>query len=111
MLYPYLMMDALWDDTDRANLRYEATGLGARRASVRVQGYFTQVDHWMTDERRTSSLAKPRDYSMGTRADTRTAGGKAEAVLGGLTVGRSPPEVPSGRSWSGPPPRSGGVVS
>ena len=87
VLYPYLMMDALWDDTDRANLRYEATGLGARRASVRVQGYFTQVDHWMTDERRTSSLAKPRDYSMGTRADTRTAGGKAEAVLGGLTVG------------------------
>jgi iron complex outermembrane receptor protein len=87
VLYPYLMMDALWDDTDRVNLRYEAAGLGARRASVRVQGYFTQVDHWMTDERRTSSLAKPRDYSMGTRADTRTAGAKAEAVFGGLTVG------------------------
>ena len=87
VLYPYLMMDALWDDTNRANLRYEATGIGGRRASVRVQGYFTQVDHWMTDERRTSSLAKPRDYSMGTRAETRTAGGKAEAVLGGLTLG------------------------
>ena len=87
VLYPYLMMDALWDDTNRANLRYEATGLGGRQASVRVQGYFTQVDHWMTDERRTSSLAKPRDYSMGTRAETRTAGGKAEAVLGGLTLG------------------------
>jgi iron complex outermembrane recepter protein len=41
----------------------------------------------MTDERRTSSLAKPRAYSMGTRAETRTAGGKAEAVLGGLTLG------------------------
>ncbi|HEX9187160.1 MAG TPA: TonB-dependent receptor, partial [Vicinamibacteria bacterium] len=87
VLYPYLLMDALWDDTDRVNLRYEATGLGARPASVRVQGYFTQVDHWMTDERRTSSLAKPRDYSMGTQAETRTAGGKAEAVLGGLTLG------------------------
>ena len=87
MLYPYLLMDALWDDTDRVNLRYEATGLGARQASVRAQGYFTQVDHWMTDERRTSSLAKPRAYSMGTRAETRTAGGKAEAVLGGLTLG------------------------
>jgi iron complex outermembrane receptor protein len=87
ILYPYLLMDALWDDTDRLNLRYEATGIGARHASVRAQGYFTQVDHWMTDERRTSSLAKPRDYSMGTQADTRTAGGKAEAVLGGLTVG------------------------
>jgi iron complex outermembrane receptor protein len=95
VLYPYLMMDALRDDTDRANLRYEATGLGARRASVRVQGYFTQVDHWMTDERRTSSIAKPRDYSMGTQADTRTAGAKAEAVLGGLTVGLEGYE----RSW------------
>jgi iron complex outermembrane receptor protein len=87
VLYPYLLMDALWDDTNRANLRYEATGLGARKASVRAQGYFTQVDHWMTDERRTSSLAKPRAYSMGTQAETRTAGGKAEAVLGGLTLG------------------------
>jgi iron complex outermembrane receptor protein len=54
---------------------------------VRVQGYFTQVDHWMTDERRTSSLAKPRAYSMGTQAETRTAGGKAEAIFGGLTFG------------------------
>ena len=87
VLSPSRLMDALWDDTDRVNLRYEATGLGARRASVRAQGYFTQVDHWMTDERRTSSLAKPRAYSMGTRADTRTAGGKVEAVVGGLTVG------------------------
>jgi iron complex outermembrane receptor protein len=86
-LYPYLMMDALWDDTDRVNLRYEATRLGARHASLRAQGYFTRVDHWMTDERRTSSLAKPRDYSMGTQAATRTAGGKVEAVVGGLTVG------------------------
>jgi iron complex outermembrane recepter protein len=87
VLYPYLLMDALWDDTDRLNLRYEATGLGARRASVRAQGYFTQVDHWMTDEKRTSSIGRPRAYSMGTRAETRTVGGKAEAVLGGLSVG------------------------
>ena len=87
VLYPYLLMDALWDDTDRVSLRYEATGLGARQASVRAQGYFTRVDHWMTDERRTSSIAKPRAYSMGTQAETQTAGGRAEGVLGGLTVG------------------------
>jgi iron complex outermembrane receptor protein len=87
VLYPYLMMDALWDDTDRLNLRYEATGLGTRRASVRAQGYLTRVDHWMTDERRTSSVSKPRSYSMGTRAETRTTGAKVEAVLGGLTLG------------------------
>ena len=87
LLYPYLLMDALWDDTDRVNLRYEATGLGARRASLRAQGYFTQVSHWMTDERRTSSIAKPRAWSMGTQAETHTAGGKAEVVLGGLDLG------------------------
>ncbi len=87
VLYPYLMMDALWDDTDRVNLRYEATGLGARRASLRAQAYVTRVEHWMTDERRVSSLGKPRAWSMGTLADTRTVGGKAEAVLGGLTLG------------------------
>jgi iron complex outermembrane receptor protein len=87
VLYPYLLMDALWDDTDRLNLRYEATGLGARRASVRAQGYLTRVDHWMTDEKRTSSLSKPRAWSMGTRAETRTVGGKVEAVVGRLTLG------------------------
>ena len=85
--YPYLQMDAMWDDADRLSLRYEATGLGARQASVRVQGYFTRVDHWMTDESRVSSDGKPRAYSMGTRADTRTAGGKAEAMVGPLTFG------------------------
>jgi iron complex outermembrane receptor protein len=87
ILYPYLQMDAISDDATRVNLRYEATGLGARRASLRVQGYLTQVDHWMTDERRSSSLTKPRPYSMGTRAATQTAGGKAEAVLGSLAIG------------------------
>ena len=86
-LYPYLLMDAIRDDADRLNVRYEATSLGARRASVRVQGYLTQVDHWMTDESRTSAVGKPREYSMGTRAGTRTLGGKAEALLGGLTLG------------------------
>lgn len=87
VLYPYLLMDALWDDTDRLNLRYEASGLGARRASLRAQAYFTRVEHWMTDERRLSSLGRPRAWSMGTQAATRTLGGKAEAVLGGLTLG------------------------
>jgi iron complex outermembrane receptor protein len=87
VLYPYLLMDAGFDDTDRANLRYEATGLGARQASVRVQAYLTRVDHWMTDELRVSAVGRPRAYSMATRAETRTVGGKAEAVAGGLAAG------------------------
>jgi len=87
VLYPYLLMDAIRDDTDRVNLRYEATRDGERPASLRVQGYFTRVEHWMTDEWRSSSVAKPRPYSMGTQAETRTSGGKLEVVRGGLSVG------------------------
>jgi iron complex outermembrane receptor protein len=87
VLYPYLLMDAVWDDTDRLNLRYEATGIGARRKGARIQGYLTRVNHWMTDALRVSAAGKPRAYSMATRADTRTLGGKAEAVVGGLTAG------------------------
>ncbi|MCL4818956.1 MAG: TonB-dependent receptor [Vicinamibacteria bacterium] len=87
ILYPYLMMDALRDDTDRVSLRYEVTGLRDGQSNLRVHGYFTRVDHWMTDEARVSSVAKPRTYSMGTQADTRTVGGKAEVVFGRLTLG------------------------
>lgn len=87
VLYPYLMMDALRDDTDRANLRYEIAGLGARQAAVRLQAYWTRVEHWMTDERRTSSLDRARPYSMGTAAETRTTGGKLELVASGLSLG------------------------
>jgi iron complex outermembrane receptor protein len=86
-LYPYLAMDAVWDDADRLNLRYQASGLGARGASVRVQAYFTRVDHWMSDEWRTSSIGRSRAYSMGTRADTRTLGGRAEGGAGGWRLG------------------------
>jgi iron complex outermembrane receptor protein len=54
---------------------------------LRAQGYFTQVDHWMTDEARVSSIARPRAWSMATQADTRTAGAKLEVALRGATLG------------------------
>ena len=41
----------------------------------------------MTDEYRTSAAGMPRDYSMGTQADTRTTGGRVEASAGALTTG------------------------
>jgi len=87
VLYPYLMMDAIRDDTDRANVRYEKAPAGAASTGLRGQAYFTQVDHWMTDEARVSSVGKPRAWSMGTQADTRTAGAKLEAVRAGLSLG------------------------
>jgi iron complex outermembrane receptor protein len=87
VLYPYLAMDALTDDTDRASLGYEGTGLSRHLQSLRVQAYLTRVDHRMTDALRSSSAGAPRGYSMGTNASARTAGGRVEAVLGGVTLG------------------------
>jgi iron complex outermembrane receptor protein len=86
VLYPYLMMDAVYDNGDRLNFGYEIGGSGLVK-SLRLQGYFTDVSHWMTDEFRTSSLNLPRSYSMGTRAKTETFGGKVEATLRSLVIG------------------------
>ena len=94
--YPYLMMDAVYDDTDRAHLSYEWGGAGALD-SLSAHAYFTRVQHWMTDEFRTSS-ADPnfaRDYSMGSQAETQTGGGRIEAKVRRTTLGV---EV-SRRSW------------
>ncbi len=87
VLYPYLQMDAVYDDTDRFNFGYQISGLQSAVKSVRIQAYHTQVDHWMTDEYRTSSAGFPRVYSMGTLAGTKTTGGKIETGLGNLTLG------------------------
>ena len=87
VLYPYLMMDALYDNTDRVNLGYEIRRPRRAIQALRLQTYFTQVRHWMTDEFRTSSLSLPRSYSMGTFASTAALGGKFETDLGGLVLG------------------------
>jgi iron complex outermembrane recepter protein len=87
VLYPYLMMDALYDNTDRVNLGYEIRRPRHTVQALRLQTYFTQVKHWMTDEFRTSSLSLPRSYSMGTDASTAAFGGKFETDLGGFVLG------------------------
>jgi len=88
MLYPYLQMDALYDNADRAALRFERPRTGARVSAIRADVYWSRVDHWMTDELRISSSTAPRAYSMGTDAATNTFGGRAEAQIGaGTTVG------------------------
>jgi len=87
VLYPYLMMDALYDNTDRVNLGYEINRPWRAIQALRLQTYFTQVRHWMTDEFRSSALSLPRSYSMGTFASTAALGGKFEADLGGLVLG------------------------
>lgn len=84
LLYPYLLMDAGYDNADRVTGSYEA-GQGA--APLRVLLYFTRVKHWMTDELRTSSSGAPQPFSMATFAGTRTLGGRLDKSWGGLHVG------------------------
>jgi iron complex outermembrane recepter protein len=87
VLYPYLQMDASYDDADRWSLGYDyRRALGAVK-SVRVNAYATRVEHWMTDEFRLTSTGMARAYSMATMAKTETQGVKAEAALSGLTTG------------------------
>lgn len=87
VLYPYLQMDAIYDNTDRLNLSYEISPSKGPWKSLRLQTYFSQVRHWMTDAFRATSLDKPRDYSMGTLADTTAQGAKVEAETGPWTFG------------------------
>ncbi len=87
VLYPYLLMDADFDDADRVGLRYDAQALSDRLTSLTAHAYYTQVAHWMTDQYRTSSVAGSRGYSMGTMAGTRTIGFKVDAELGRLVMG------------------------
>jgi len=84
--YPYLAMDAGWDDMDRVNLRYEE-GRPGDTVRVSAQGYWARVDHWMDDRLRVSSAGTPRGYSMATMARTRTWGGRLQAARGGTTAG------------------------
>ncbi len=87
VLYPYLQMDAIYDDTDRAGLAYEIDDISDAVHSLRFQTYFTQVRHWMTDAFRTTSVNAPRAYGMGTLAETRAIGGRIEAAIQRMTLG------------------------
>ncbi|MCX8076688.1 MAG: TonB-dependent receptor [Aquificaceae bacterium] len=81
VLYPALRMDAIYDDTDRVNLTYTI------EKRLKLQVYFNQVKHDMTDQYRRSSNNVPRVYSMKTYAETKTYGGKMEAKVDHLSVG------------------------
>jgi iron complex outermembrane recepter protein len=87
VLYPYLQMDAAYDNADRVNLAYQTESAQSFFRALRVHGYLTKVDHWMTDQYRTSGLGVARAYSMGTMAKTATFGGRFEAETRLFTVG------------------------
>lgn len=95
VLYPYLAMDARYDDADRLRLRYQATGLGAANLSLGAQASWAAVEHGMDDRLRTSALGRPRAYSMSTWAETVTSGLALEVSGAGWTAGLET----SRRSW------------
>jgi len=86
ILYPYLQMDAIWDNADRAAVDYDGPSMGPF-SDLKGQFYVAAVDHWMTDAYRTSSASAPRAYSMGTDATTLTMGGRIEARMARTTIG------------------------
>ena len=55
VLYPNSMMDALYDDSDIANLEYSISNLGEYSKSLDFQAYASQVDHPMANTYRVSS--------------------------------------------------------
>jgi iron complex outermembrane receptor protein len=92
VVYPYLRMDGITDDTDRAATSWRLDRSGGILRHVLAQGYWSRVEHDMTDERRcsasaapgTCSGALPRAWSMRTLARSDVWGGKVEAGAGGL---------------------------
>ncbi|MBK9967988.1 MAG: TonB-dependent receptor [Holophagales bacterium] len=69
-------------------LRPDLGGNAFRRRHVgEAPAYYTQVDHWMTDEYRTSSATASRGWSMGTDAFSRSLGGRLEGTAWGVTAG------------------------
>ena len=87
VLYPYLQMDALYDNADRLTASYQINDLSNTVKQLRFQSYFTRVKHWMTDEQRISAAGAPRPFSMATFAGTKALGGKLEASFSDFTAG------------------------
>ena len=80
VLYPYLMMDALYDEADRINF-------GLEGKKFKVQLYGSSVRHWMTNQKRVGGENAPKGWSMGTYAKSKVYGFKGEIKLSGFSVG------------------------
>lgn len=88
ILYPYLQMDSPYDIADRLHARYEFREVGSAVERIQFSTYYTTVRHWMTDEKRLSSVNARDVFSMATFARTRVGGGRADITLRrGFTAG------------------------
>jgi iron complex outermembrane receptor protein len=89
VFYPYQKMDSDYDNADRATVKYEIDNLSGVVRAIRVQGYFTQVIHFMSDRYRTSAeMAMGSPWMMAAEPRSRTGGGHVEFDVGkDLTFG------------------------
>ncbi len=87
VLYPALMMDAIYDNTDRLKVSYKVSRITDIWKELKLQFYYTRVEHWMDDRYRTFMGTPSGPYSMATDASTKTYGGRIEAKLSDFTVG------------------------
>jgi iron complex outermembrane receptor protein len=86
VLYPYETMDSEYDNADRASFKYEIRDLSSTIRAVRLQTYFTQVVHFMSDTYRNSAMMG--SWMMAANAHSRATGGRMEAEAGrDLTLG------------------------
>jgi len=82
VLYPYLLMDADYDRTQRVNWTTTLNDVTPAISKLLFQAWYNQVDHVMDDTLRVSSLPSmmvTRDYMMLTDAETMTTGAKLNA--------------------------------
>jgi iron complex outermembrane receptor protein len=87
-LYPYLLMDANYDNASRVAATYDAQGPFGWIETVEASASYASVDHDMTDALRISSNGMPLPYSMATLADSAVLGESLRFVLhGGFAVG------------------------
>ena len=91
VIYPYLLMDAVYDNANRVNWSYSMDNLSDLIDNTEIQIYWNNVRHDMTDERRASSTGFASGYSMRTFARTETYGAKMNMEVSGdnnkLSVG------------------------
>ena len=81
VLYPYLLMDADSDDTERVNARYAIEEPFDKVNLLTLQFFYSGVDHAMSDARRMSSLGSIKPYGMRTLAKSSNVGGRIEGAL------------------------------
>jgi len=80
VLYPYLTMDADYDRADRVIVKYQIRDFSRDLHAVRIESYFTQVQHYMSDRLRATALAP--SWKMASDASTRVIGGRVETDFG-----------------------------